>query len=217
MMWRGLCHGAAVVDRCHRLQIVTGGSCAGSDAVCGLYRIHRRDGGYPHAAGRWGLVFRLRRGQYLQSMLMGLINPRLYYFLLFGAFDRPYRPRGSAFTGTWALVLAYVRLRAFLGQKLRRIDILAGLVCYALAVVIATRGAVTSLSILDPLGAPAGVGQHAVWAFIDYCHPGYLDPVAGLFRIFYLDCRSLCWCAGRRRGWSCRSGVRWPLRFTSCF
>lgn len=122
--------------------------------------------------GRWQEVFQLSRRQYLQSIGMGLINPCLYYFLLFGAFDRLPAQEAQPLNYTWALVLAYLSV-PFLGQKLRRIDILAGLVCYAGVVVIATRGAVTSLSFQTRWGSP-GTGQYSgLGVLLDYCHPGH--------------------------------------------
>ncbi len=138
--------------------------------------------------GRWGgLVFRLRRGQYLQSMLMGgLINPCLYYFLLFGAFDRLPAQEAQPLNYTWALVLAYLSVPFLGGQKLRRTDILAGgLVCYAGVVVIATRGAVTSLSFSDPLGVSLALGSTLVWAsYWIIATRDTRDPVVGLFLNF---------------------------------
>lgn len=134
--------------------------------------------------GKWQQVFQLRRGQYLQSMGMGLVNPCLYYFLLFGAFDRLPAQEAQPLNYTWALVLAYLSV-PFLGQKLRRIDILAGLVCYAGVVVIATRGAVMSLSFSDPLGVSLALGSTLVWAsYWIIATRDSRDPVVGLFLNF---------------------------------
>lgn len=134
--------------------------------------------------GRWHLVFSLSRRQYLQSIGMGLINPCLYYFLLFGAFDRLPAQEAQPLNYTWALVLAYLSV-PFLGQKLRRIDILAGLVCYAGVVVIATRGAVTSLNFSDPLGVSLALGSTLVWAcYWIIATRDTRDPVVGLFLNF---------------------------------
>jgi len=134
--------------------------------------------------GRWHLVFRLRRGQYLQSIGMGLVNPCLYYFLLFGAFDRLPAQEAQPLNYTWALVLAYLSV-PFLGQKLRRTDILAGLVCYAGVVVIATRGQVTSLTFSDPLGVSLALGSTVVWAsYWIIATRDSRDPVVGLFLNF---------------------------------
>lgn len=150
-------------------------ACSASIVVMGLALV---------IMGRWQQVFQLSRRQYLQSIGMGLINPCLYYFLLFGAFDRLTAQEAQPINYTWALVLAYLSV-PFLGQRLRRIDILAGLVCYAGVVVIATRGAVTSLSFSDPLGVSLALGSTLVWAsYWIIATRDTRDPVVGLFLNF---------------------------------
>ncbi len=113
--------------------------------------------------GRWQQVFNLSGRQYLLSLLLGLINPGLYYLLLFGAFDRLPAQEAQPLNYTWALVLAYLSV-PFLGQRLRTADILAGLVCYGGVVVIATRGEVLSLSFSNPVGVAFALGSTLVWA-----------------------------------------------------
>ncbi|MBR9871324.1 MAG: DMT family transporter [Gammaproteobacteria bacterium] len=146
--------------------------------------------------GRWQQVFQLNKTQYLQSIGMGLINPCLYYFLLFGAFDRLPAQEAQPLNYTWALVLAYLSV-PFLGQKLRRIDILAGLVCYAGVVVIATRGAVTSLNFSDPLGVSLALASTLVWAsYWIIATRDTRDPVVGLFLNFLFGLpviAAVCW------------------------
>jgi hypothetical protein len=133
---------------------------------------------------RWHLVFSLQKKQYVQSFGMGLINPCLYYFLLFGAFDRLPAQEAQPLNYTWALVLAYLSV-PFLGHRLRKLDILAGLVCYAGVVVIATRGAVTTLSFSDPLGVALAIGSTLVWAsYWIIATRDTRDPVVGLFLNF---------------------------------
>ncbi|MDX1551916.1 MAG: DMT family transporter [Marinobacter sp.] len=133
---------------------------------------------------RWHLVFQLSRRQYLQSIGMGLINPCLYYFLLFGAFDRLPAQEAQPLNYTWALVLAYLSV-PFLGQRLRRADIIAGLICYSGVVVIATRGDVFSLTFSDPLGVAYAIGSTLVWAsYWIIATRDTRDPVVGLFLNF---------------------------------
>jgi hypothetical protein len=133
---------------------------------------------------RWYLVFSLRKKQYAQSFGMGLINPCLYYFFLFGAFDRLPAQEAQPLNYTWALVLAYLSV-PFLGQRLRKLDIIAGLVCYAGVVVIATRGAVTTMSFSDPLGVSLAIGSTLVWAsYWIIATRDTRDPVVGLFLNF---------------------------------
>lgn len=134
--------------------------------------------------GRWHLVFQLSRRQYLQSLGMGLINPCLYYFLLFGAFYRLPAQEAQPLNYTWALVLAYLSV-PFLGQQLKRTDILAGLVCYSGVVVIATRGDLLSLTFSDPLGVAFAIGSTLVWAsYWIIATRDTRDPVVGLFLNF---------------------------------
>lgn len=152
---------------------------------------------------RWHLVFSLEKKQYVQSFGMGLINPCLYYFLLFGAFDRLPAQEAQPLNYTWALVLAYLSV-PFLGHRLRKLDILAGLVCYAGVVVIATRGAVTTLSFSDPLGVALAIGSTLVWAsYWIIATRDTRDPVVGLFLNFLFGLPVIvliCWWT---EGWRC--------------
>jgi drug/metabolite transporter (DMT)-like permease len=134
--------------------------------------------------GRFRLVFQLTRGQYLQSVVMGMINPCLYYFLLFGAFDRLPAQEAQPLNYTWALVLAYLSV-PFLGHRLKMTDIIAGLVCYSGVVVIATRGDPLSLSFSDPLGVAFALGSTLVWAtYWIIATRDARDPVVGLLLNF---------------------------------
>ncbi|MEQ9544596.1 MAG: DMT family transporter [Marinobacter sp.] len=134
--------------------------------------------------GRWHLVLSLSRKQCLQSMGLGLINPCLYYFVLFGAFDRLPAQEAQPLNYTWALVLAYMSV-PFLGQRLRRLDIIAGLICYAGVVVIATRGDVLSLTFSDPFGVGLAIGSTLIWAsYWIIATRDTRDPVVGLFLNF---------------------------------
>jgi drug/metabolite transporter (DMT)-like permease len=146
--------------------------------------------------GRWHLVFELSRRQYLQSMGMGLINPCLYYFLLFGAFDRLPAQEAQPLNYTWALVLAYLSV-PFLKQRLRMLDIIAGLVCYSGVVVIATRGDVLSLTFSDPLGVALAIGSTLVWAsYWIIATRDERDPIVGLFLNFLFGLpviAVICW------------------------
>ncbi|HDZ39425.1 MAG TPA: DMT family transporter [Marinobacter sp.] len=162
-------------------------ACASSVLVMGVILVLQK---------RWHLVFSLRKKQYVQSFGMGLINPCLYYFLLFGAFDRLPAQEAQPLNYTWALVLAYLSV-PFLGHRLRRLDVLAGLVCYAGVVVIATRGNVTTLNFSDPLGVSLAIGSTLVWAsYWILATRDTRDPVVGLFLNFLFGLpviALICW------------------------
>jgi drug/metabolite transporter (DMT)-like permease len=150
-------------------------SCSASVAVIALILI---------VQGRWHRIFSLTRRQYWQSMVMGLINPCLYYFLLLGAFDRLPAQEAQPLNYTWALVLAYLSV-PFLGQRLRRADIIAGLICYSGVIVIATRGNVLAMTFSDPLGVALAISSTLVWAsYWIIATRDTRDPVVGLFLNF---------------------------------
>ena len=60
---------------------------------------------------------------------LGLINPFLYYLVLFKAYDLLPAQEAQAINYTWALMLAFLSV-IFLKQKLTLKDILAGIICF---------------------------------------------------------------------------------------
>ncbi|MGP4843869.1 DMT family transporter [Marinobacter sp. 1Y8] len=134
--------------------------------------------------GRLKNVFSLTRRQYAGSVMMGLLNPCLYYFVLFGAFDRLPAQEAQPLNYTWALALAYLSV-PFLGQRLALSDIVAGLICYSGVVVIATRGDVLGLQFSDPVGVAMALASTLVWASYWIINTrDTRDPMVGLFLNF---------------------------------
>ncbi|MFJ5539853.1 DMT family transporter [Vreelandella titanicae] len=93
----------------------------------------------------------------------GLMNPVAYYLVLFAAYDRLPGQEAMALNYTWALAMAFLAV-PLLGQRLTRMDIVAGLVAYAGVWVIATRGAVLNVSFADPLGVVLALASTLLWA-----------------------------------------------------
>nr|WP_255774920.1 DMT family transporter [Halomonas alkalisoli] len=121
----------------------------------------------------WALigVLMVRQGRLGQALSQGwrtaawagLMNPVAYYLLLFGAYDRLPGQEAMALNYTWALAMAFLAV-PILGQRLTRIDILAGLIAYAGVWVIATRGAVFDVAFADPLGVGMALASTLLWA-----------------------------------------------------
>ena len=93
----------------------------------------------------------------------GLMNPVAYYLVLFGAYDRLPGQEAMALNYTWALAMAFLAV-PLLGQRLTRIDVLAGLIAYAGVWVIATRGQVFHVAFADPLGVGLALASTLLWA-----------------------------------------------------
>lgn len=93
----------------------------------------------------------------------GLMNPVAYYLVLFGAYDRLPGQEAMALNYTWALAMAFLAV-PLLGQRLTRIDVLAGMIAYAGVWVIATRGEVFNVTFADPLGVGLALASTLLWA-----------------------------------------------------
>ncbi|WP_258801660.1 DMT family transporter [Halomonas sp. DQ26W] len=121
----------------------------------------------------WALIgiLMVRQGRLGQALSQGwrtaawagLMNPVAYYLLLFGAYDRLPGQEAMALNYTWALAMAFLAV-PILGQRLTRVDILAGLIAYAGVWVIATRGAVFDVAFADPLGVGMALASTLLWA-----------------------------------------------------
>ncbi len=112
---------------------------------------------------QWGeLVQQLRQrpGYYLA---LGALNPFLYYLVLFRAYDLLPAQQAQALNYTWALTLALLAV-PLLKQKLHRIDVIAMLLGYMGALVIATRGNLLALEFDSVPGVVLALGSTLIWA-----------------------------------------------------
>lgn len=112
---------------------------------------------------RQGLLGQALRRGWRTAAWAGLMNPVAYYLVLFGAYDRLPGQEAMALNYTWALAMAFLAV-PLLGQRLTRIDVLAGLIAYGGVWVIATRGAVFDVAFADPLGVGLALASTLLWA-----------------------------------------------------
>ncbi|MBA2778418.1 DMT family transporter [Billgrantia kenyensis] len=112
---------------------------------------------------RQGLLGQAWRRGWRTAAWAGLMNPVAYYLILFGAYDRLPGQEAMALNYTWALAMAFLAV-PILGQRLTRIDALAGLVAYSGVWVIATRGQVFDVAFADPLGVGLALASTLLWA-----------------------------------------------------
>ncbi|MCE8018106.1 DMT family transporter [Halomonas sp. MCCC 1A17488] len=112
---------------------------------------------------RQGLLGEALRHGWRTAAWAGLMNPVAYYLVLFGAYDRLPGQEAMALNYTWALAMAFLAV-PILGQRLTRIDVLAGLVAYSGVWVIATRGQVLNVAFADPLGVGLALASTLLWA-----------------------------------------------------
>ena len=113
-------------------------------------------GGWQELALQW-------RQRPLFYLALGALNPAFYYLVLFRAYDLLPAQQAQALNYTWALTLALLAV-PLLKQKLQRVDLLAMLLGYGGALVIATRGNLLALEFDSPQGVALALFSTLIWA-----------------------------------------------------
>ena len=118
------------------------------------------------------------------GLAIGAINPGLYYFLLFAAYDRLPAQEAMALNYTWALTLPLLAA-PLLRQRLSGHDITAALISYCGVFIIATRGDVLGLKFADPVGVGLAVASTVLWGLCWIANTRHsLTPITSLFMNF---------------------------------
>ncbi|MFO8152087.1 DMT family transporter [Thioalkalivibrio sp.] len=111
---------------------------------------------------------------------LGVLNPFLYYIVLFQAYDLLPAQQAQALNYTWAITLAILSI-PLLGQRIGTRGFIALLVSYAGVVVIATEGRPLDMAFTSLPGVLLALGSTIIWALYwiyNTRHRG--DPVAAL-------------------------------------
>ena len=127
------------------------------------------------------LLFNYNRNIYLKLALLGLLNPFLYYLVLFKAYDLLPAQEAQPINYTWALTLSYLSFFV-LKHKLSIYDFLAGLICYLGILVISTQGDLIGFTFSSKFGVFLAFLSTVIWAmYWIYSVKLDIDPVVGLF------------------------------------
>ncbi|MFH1719488.1 MAG: DMT family transporter [Planctomycetota bacterium] len=134
--------------------------------------------------GKLYLLKALSKEDYLRSALLGLLNPFLYYAVLFKAYSILPAQEAQPLNFIWPITLVLLSI-PLLGQKIKPRDILATFICFAGVLVIATRGDILGFRFTDPIGVSLATGSSIIWAiFWIYNVRDKRDEVVGLFLNF---------------------------------
>jgi len=134
--------------------------------------------------GRLAEAWRLFGRHPWRILLLGTINPFVYYLTLFHAYDLLPAQEAQAINYSWGLLLAWLSV-PILGQKLRRRDLVAGLLCYLGVLIIATRGDLLGLQFHNIPGLLYALASTLLWALYWLFNTRIkAEPVALLFLNF---------------------------------
>ena len=133
---------------------------------------------------RWASLRATSSKERITGLLMGWLNPGLYYLVLFAAFDQLPAQEAMAINYSWGITLALIAA-PLLRQRLTPGALLAACISYSGIVVIATRGSPLSLDFAQPLGVGLALLSTLLWSLYWVINTRLsMDPEVNLFLNF---------------------------------
>lgn len=121
---------------------------------------------------------------YLHSLLLGFLNPFLYYIILFKAYSILPAQEALSLNYLWPITLTLLSI-PLLKQKIRTMSIFAIIISFIGVIIIATHGDILSLRFTNPFGVILALSSTVVWSFFwIYNIKDERDDVAKLFLNF---------------------------------
>lgn len=134
--------------------------------------------------GRLRLLRRYTRRDLLRLAALGMLNPFLYYVVLFKAYDLLPAQQVAPLTFSWAITLALLSI-PLLGQRITAKAFAALAISYAGVLVISTQGDILSLEFTSLRGVALALASTVIWSLCwIYRTKDRGDPVAGLLVAF---------------------------------
>jgi drug/metabolite transporter (DMT)-like permease len=134
--------------------------------------------------GRMKEVFHCSSKEWLRSLLLGLLNPFLYYLILFQAYDLLPAQQAQPINYTWALTLAILSV-PLLGQRIGTGDFVGLFLGYSGVLAIATQGHLVNFRFSSPAGVALALASTVIWAlYWIYNTRDARSPVVSLFQSF---------------------------------
>ncbi|CAH0992085.1 hypothetical protein SIN8267_02200 [Sinobacterium norvegicum] len=113
--------------------------------------------------GKLAEIKQVSKKQGLISLGFGVLNPTLYYLILFQAYDLLSAQQAQAINYTWALTMTLLAV-PILGHRLYKQDIAAALLCYFGVLYIATKGQPWLLEFDNLDGVVLALVSTVIWA-----------------------------------------------------
>lgn len=133
---------------------------------------------------KWKLLKTYTASEYAQSAVLGLLNPFLYYLVLFKAYSLLPAQEAQPLNQTWAIILPLLSLLV-LRQRITVKSIVALFISFTGVVIVSTRGDILGFRFSNFPGALLAIGSAFLWAlFWLYNVKDKRDPVTKLFLNF---------------------------------
>ncbi|WP_291327863.1 DMT family transporter [Desulfovibrio sp. UCD-KL4C] len=133
-----------------------------------------------------GQIAQMSLSTILKSALPGILNPFLYYIVLFKAYSLLPAQEAQPLNYTWAITLSLLSI-PLLGQKLCARELLAIFTSYLGVVVISTHGNLLNIQFSNGFGVFLALFSTVLWAlYWIYNTKSKIDPLIELFLNFCL-------------------------------
>ena len=134
--------------------------------------------------GKIGLIKSFSKRALMQCAFLGLLNPCLYYIILFKGYDILPAQEAMVINFSWPIMIVILSI-PILKQKIDIKSFLSIIVCYVGVVVIATKGDVFSMQFENSLGVVYILITTVIWSlFWLFNTRNSNDSVVSLFLIF---------------------------------
>lgn len=132
----------------------------------------------------WDALRRLERRDILLCMVLGFLNPFLYYMAIFEVYAVLPAQIAQPVNYTWSIMLALLSV-LFLGHSMRRLEWLAIIISYVGVVIIASRGEFDGFIHGNWYGLSIALSSTVVWSLYWIINTkSRLEPVLGLTLCF---------------------------------
>lgn len=134
--------------------------------------------------GKAQLIKRFSRADLLRCALLGLLNPCLYYIILFQGYDALPAQEAMVINFSWPVMMVILSI-PILKQSIDIKSFLSIILCYIGVIAIATGGDLLSLSFNSPKGVFYMLFSTVIWSlFWLFNTKNKNDPLVSLFLIF---------------------------------
>lgn len=113
--------------------------------------------------GKLSEVLRMDKTQLKWSVFLGFLNPFLYYFVLFKAYDLLPAQVAQPLNYIWPIILVLLSI-PILGQKLTAKNIIALIISFVGVIFISSQGNINIFSRSNPLGVFLALFSSTIWA-----------------------------------------------------
>ncbi|NVO11600.1 MAG: DMT family transporter [Bacteroidales bacterium] len=112
---------------------------------------------------KFSQVFKMDKTQLKWSVFLGFLNPFLYYFVLFKAYDLLPAQVAQPLNYIWPIILVLLSV-PILGQKLKAKNIIALIISFVGVIFISSQGNINIFSKSNPLGVFLALFSSTIWA-----------------------------------------------------